>query len=490
MPPLRRFACALLGMCVVAALVSPVTTTSAAEPAAAGIRYRSTATASEQDSDTLTVSQPGGVTSGDLLVARVANRGDVLATMSAAGWTPAGETHSAAMLKSWVFYRFVTATDPGSYTFRQNASTGLVGSISAFSGVDRADPIDDFGGQVNGNKTAFLAPDVTSTSGNDVAAWFGTQLWAGSDCPISAITAPSGFVESADGCLESGAGLVYDTAYRQLGAAGPQPATLMAPAAQLTWSGSSLFAATNLTQVLLLRPAGDVEVADRYSAGTVRVGSFSVPDDVLHEPSGLAVSRVNPGVIYTHSEIDDKTMVAISADHASVLAEFTLGDERHGEAALVDLSHRQRHAVDGYRALLDHVAQELGRSGHADHSRRVHLGHALDRPGAVHVPLHDVAAHRVPGAQRQLEVDLVALGERTERAAVERLRHQVGSERAVVGVARGEAYPVHRDRLARAELGRQRCPHAQAGAGADALDRLDGALVGHQPREHQRVTTR
>jgi hypothetical protein len=326
MPPLRRFSCALLGMCVVAALVSPASSTSAAEQIAPGIHYRSTATSSALDSSSLTVSRPGGVTAGDVLVARIANRGAVAATMSAPGWTAAGSTHSAALLKSWLFYRVVTTSEPSSYTFIQDASTGLVGSISAYSGVDQDDPIDDFGGRVNGNKAAFVAPTARSTSGNDVAVWFGTQLWAGSSCPGSVITAPSGFVEPDDGCLDSDAGLIFDTAYRQLGAAGPQPAPVMAPAVQPTWAGSSSFANTNVTQVLLLRPAGEVEVADRYSAATVKVGSFSVPDDVLHEPSGLAVSRVNPGVIYTHSEIDDKTMVAISSDDASVLARFTLSN--------------------------------------------------------------------------------------------------------------------------------------------------------------------
>ena len=38
-------------------------------------------------------------------MARIANRGAVAATMSAPGWIEAGSTHSAAMLKSWVFYR-------------------------------------------------------------------------------------------------------------------------------------------------------------------------------------------------------------------------------------------------------------------------------------------------------------------------------------------------------------------------------------------------
>src|SRR6478736_1455236 len=122
MPPLRRLICALLGICVVAAPVSPVISTSAAEQFAPGIRYQSTSTASTQDSSSLTVSRPGGVSTGDVLVARIANRDAVAATLTAPGWIAAGSTHSAAMLKSWVFYRVVTASEPSSYTFTSDAS--------------------------------------------------------------------------------------------------------------------------------------------------------------------------------------------------------------------------------------------------------------------------------------------------------------------------------------------------------------------------------
>ena len=262
-----------------------------------------------------------------MLVARVANRGAVAATLSAAGWTAVGSTHSASLLKSWVFYRVVTGAEPASYTFTQDATTSMAGSISAFSGVDAANPLDDFAGRVNGNSGTFRAPAVTSTAGNDVAVWFGTQLWSGSTCSDATIHVPTDFIESTGSCLvSSDSGLSFDVARRQLGSAGDQPATLMAPAVTPSWTGMSDHENTNLTQVLLLRPASRVEVADRYSSGTVKVGSFSLPDNQLHEPSGLAASRVNRGVLYTHSESDDKTMVAISTTDAFVLERFTLSN--------------------------------------------------------------------------------------------------------------------------------------------------------------------
>src|SRR6185436_18823697 len=81
-----------------------------------------------------------------------------------------------------------------------------------------------------------------------------------------------------------------------------------------------------------------------------------------------------------------------------------LRDERHAEVILADVAHGQRDAVDGDRALLDHVAQQrrLGVEGHdPGEALLAHLAHDAE---AVDVALDDVAAEAVRRAQRQLEV--------------------------------------------------------------------------------------
>ncbi len=296
-----------------------------AAPTPSGVVHRADTTGSAAETSTLELDRPAGTVAGDVLVARVANRGDVTAALTAAGWTTAGSTHSAAMLKAWVLYRVVGADEPTAYAFTQDATTGMAGSISAFGGVDTADPVDEFAGRVNGNSTTFATPAVASTAGNDLAVWFGTQLTTGTSCADAAIDAPSGFDASSDPCPADGSGLAAVAARLQLGAAGDQPAAVLGTAAP-AWTGSSRTSATNIAQVVLLRAAATVEVADRYSTATVRVGGFSVPDSTLHEPSGLAASRTNRGVLYVHSESDDKTMVAISSTDASVLERFTLSN--------------------------------------------------------------------------------------------------------------------------------------------------------------------
>ena len=226
-----RRSCVLFAVAALigAASYAPTPAASAAETAALGIVHRSDAAGSETATSALTVATPPGAVKGDVLVARVANRGDVAATLSAAGWTAVGSTHSASLLKSWVFYRVVTGTEPASYTFTQDATTSMAGTISAFSGVDTANPVDDFAGKVNGNSKTFRAPAVTSTAGNDVAVWFGTQL---GPVPLRRLHHPRAQRLHRDDRLVPGflrLRALLRCRPRQLGSADDQPATVMAP---------------------------------------------------------------------------------------------------------------------------------------------------------------------------------------------------------------------------------------------------------------------
>jgi hypothetical protein len=276
------------------------------------------------------VAKPAGVVAGDVLVARVANRGDVRATFTGDGWREVGMTHSAAMLKSVLLTRVATADEPSSYLFESSKRSPLVASITAFDGVDATDPVDAFTGQVNGFASTFHTAPVTPTVGNTVAVWFGTQLFSGADCAGSAIEQPAGFTELLDDCLASPDGLVMDAGYRQLGAAGTRS----------TWTGHSAHARTNLVQAITLRPAATVQAPDRFVGSSVSVGQLwdgrnaqgrpntALPNARLHEPSGLAASRVNPNVQYVHSESNVHGMVAVSTADARVVGRYDVAIPR------------------------------------------------------------------------------------------------------------------------------------------------------------------
>src|SRR5439155_8244521 len=93
-----------------------------------------------------------------------------------------------------------------------------------------------------------------------------------------------------------------------------------------------------------------------------------------------------------------------------------VGHEGDREAVLVEPGDRQRDAVDGDRALLDAVAEELGRR--VDPDRLAARAHAAE---AVDVTLHEVAAERLARTERRLEGDAVARLQRTECRARKRI---------------------------------------------------------------------
>ncbi|KYG01838.1 cell wall anchor protein [Sorangium cellulosum] len=290
--------------------------TGAANQPLSTVTFRSSSTATGKNLTALTLAKPAGVAQGDVLLARIAIRNQVGAVITPpAGWTLLRSDQSASALKSWVLWKVASGAEPASYSFGFDVSAYLAGSIVAFSGADPASPIDAASGQKNGNSATLAAPQVTTTAANGVAVWFGTQVWTGSSCPASPIVPPSGFTEPFDTCLlSSSTGLLFDAAYKQLGAAGLQPA----------WSGTSPFANTNTAQVVALRPAGapSCSAGEPFASTYTTVGSLTSTDIV--EISGLAASRVNPGILYAHSE-NNANFVAIQKTNAAVVGSYVAG---------------------------------------------------------------------------------------------------------------------------------------------------------------------
>ncbi|WP_246357435.1 cell wall anchor protein [Pyxidicoccus fallax] len=267
------------------------------------IGYRSSSTAGGASLTSLTLNKPAGTVAGDVLLARIVNRNNVAAVLTApAGWKLLRSDQSASQIKAWVFYKVAGSSEPASYAFTLDLASYMAGSLSAFSGVDTVNPIDTHSGQKNGLVATFDTPPITTTATNGMAVWFGSQIWTGSACPASPIVPPSGFTEPFDTCLvSSSTGIIYDAAYKPLTTSGLQPA----------FNGSSPYANTNIAQVVALRPAGGANcaVGNTYASTYTNLGVVAAPEIV--EPSGLAASRVTPGAIYVHNE-DTTAIVAIS----------------------------------------------------------------------------------------------------------------------------------------------------------------------------------
>lgn len=102
--------------------------------------------------DLISINKPAGVTTGDLLIASVQNWDDTSRTSAInvpAGWTAVvsslpAESYQPNIVQA-VFYKFVTAGDPSSWTWtvsNSSSSNWMSGGISAYRGVDTTTPFD------------------------------------------------------------------------------------------------------------------------------------------------------------------------------------------------------------------------------------------------------------------------------------------------------------------------------------------------------------
>ena len=122
------------------------------------------------------------------------------------------------------------------------------------------------------------------------------------------------------------------------------------------------------------------------------------------------------------------------------MAASVCGTSATAKPRVVEVGDGEARAVDGDRALLDHVAEELGRRVEPDARPVDVVGlDAAHRPDRVDVALDVVAAERLAGTQRGLDVDARPGRKTPERGARERLGHDVERDPAVRDRDGGEA---------------------------------------------------
>jgi hypothetical protein len=113
----------------------------------------------------LTIARPSGVVAGDVLIAQVANRGMGTVATAPPGWTVVRTDlsgASGASVRSTVYWRVATGSEPASYTWTLSESAHIAGGIAAYTGVSTASPVDVAGGRVGSSITA-TTPQVTTT---------------------------------------------------------------------------------------------------------------------------------------------------------------------------------------------------------------------------------------------------------------------------------------------------------------------------------------
>lgn len=160
-----------------------------------GIAFRSAASASAGSGAlTLSVPRPAGTAEFDVMVASIGFRPNTAVITPPAGWTLVRRIDNAnATANSLaVYWKMAEATEPASYAWTFNTSTGSAGGILSFVNVDTVNPIDVENGQNTPNGLAHAAPSVTTTRRDEMIVsahgFSSSATW----------TPPAGLTEAVD----------------------------------------------------------------------------------------------------------------------------------------------------------------------------------------------------------------------------------------------------------------------------------------------------
>jgi hypothetical protein len=158
------------GLALLLALV-PAAVVNLAMPAlvSAAIEQRGSATTGTTVNTDLTIDKPTGVVAGDVMIVNIAKAGNKVAAPASPGWTlvSGADLGGAPPRHGAVLYRVADGTEGASFTFALGlGTTGAVGSIVAFSGVDTSGstPFDVAPGAISVSPAALTAVSATSIS--------------------------------------------------------------------------------------------------------------------------------------------------------------------------------------------------------------------------------------------------------------------------------------------------------------------------------------
>ncbi len=151
-----------------------------------------TSTTTIAAANTISVPTPAGVTSGELLIAYVADAGTVPTVPDQAGWTAIRTDYSH---NDWItqalWYRWAGAGEPASYTFtKSNPKADMFASMLRISGANATTPIDASAGDSQGGpaSTTIVAPSVTTAAAGTLLLTFASTTDMNTYTPAAGMT--------------------------------------------------------------------------------------------------------------------------------------------------------------------------------------------------------------------------------------------------------------------------------------------------------------
>ena len=107
----------------------------------------------------LSLARPAGVGAGHVMVAHIVSNDDDPGFIAPAGWTLVSDRSIANAVRQAVYWRVATASDPTSYTWHLAVDTTrrLAGGLTAYAGVDTANPVDGHDATVQAAATTVVS---------------------------------------------------------------------------------------------------------------------------------------------------------------------------------------------------------------------------------------------------------------------------------------------------------------------------------------------
>lgn len=122
-----------------------------------------------ETADNVTLARPAGTQQGDTIVAAISAQGAVApGGLTASGWTLIGDRTSsgvAASARTYVAYRYATASDPASWKFTAANATVITGALSTYRGPSGGGPVGVWNATGVSDATSHPFPQVTTGYG-------------------------------------------------------------------------------------------------------------------------------------------------------------------------------------------------------------------------------------------------------------------------------------------------------------------------------------
>jgi len=188
---------------------------------------------------TLTIGEPAGTTSGDVMVAHVIVRTAGNTITPPAGWNQVLRLDSAAAIATATYVKVAGSSEPASYTWSFGTAGEASGGIADYIGVNTTTPVDASHAQYNANTSNVDNSGVTTTFANDML------VYAVGVIVVTTVNVPSGFTEQwRTGSKTSTTSEMSQEIFASTGATGTIHGTL---------NGG---ANSNITMLIALEPAG------------------------------------------------------------------------------------------------------------------------------------------------------------------------------------------------------------------------------------------